>query len=130
MAIEVKTEYIDQFLKKQYDEKGKVVTLRNKIWQRVAGCLPLDNLKVNRDPALKLEAIREMKESDGDHYYIAHLSGGDNGLADWVRYFTWLTMFVNEAKNGISGFLCGIDDSLHGLYLNNIIAVALIDIVF
>ena len=99
MAIEVKTEYIDQFLKKQYDEKGKVVTLRNKIWQRVAGCLPLDNLKVNRDPALKLEAIREMKESDGDHYYIAHLSGGDNGLADWVRYFTWLTMFVNEAKN-------------------------------
>lgn len=99
MAIEVKTEYIDQFLKKQYDEKGKVVTQRNKIWQRVAGCLPLDNLSVNKDPALKLEAIREMKESDGDHYYIAHLSGGDNGLADWVRYFTWLTMFVNEAKN-------------------------------
>lgn len=99
MAIEVKIDYIDRFLENQYDEKGKVVTSRNKIWKRVAGCLPLDNLKENRNPALKLEAIREMKESDGDHYYVAHLSGGDNGLADWVRYFTWLTMFVNEAKN-------------------------------
>lgn len=99
MAIEVKIDYIDRFLENQYDEKGKVVTSRNKIWKRIACCLPLDNLKENRNPALKLEAIREMKESDGDHYYVAHLSGGDNGLADWVRYFTWLTMFVNEAKN-------------------------------
>ncbi len=99
MAVEVKTEYIDQFLEKQYAENGSVVTCRNKIWQRVAGCLPLDNLEVNRKHALKLEAMRKMTESDGNRYYVAHLSGGDNGLADWVRYFTWLTMFVNEAKN-------------------------------
>lgn len=99
MAVKVKTEYIDQFLKKQYDEKGSVVTFKNKIWQRVECCLPLNNHEVNRTHALKLEAMRKMTESDGDRYYVAHLSGGDNGLADWVRYFTWLTMFVNEAKN-------------------------------